>query len=120
MAAKAGGEEWVATQNIFEELELPEPEERLAKAEVIFQVTQRIQELHLSQREAGRRMGLAQSKVNALMHGRAAGFSLERLFRCLTALGQDVSITIGPPGPKRGQITVSPPVSLVAPGLRAG
>jgi hypothetical protein len=37
---------------------------------------------------------LDQPKVSALINGRLAGFSSDRLLRCLAALGQDVEIII--------------------------
>ena len=39
-------------------------------------------------------MGIGQPKVSALLNGRAANFSSERLMRILTRLGQDVDITV--------------------------
>ena len=41
-------------------------------------------------------MGVDQPKVSALLNGRLANFSSERLMRLLTALGQDVDITVRP------------------------
>ena len=41
-------------------------------------------------------MGVDQPKVSALLNGRLANFSSERLMRLLTALGQDIEITIRP------------------------
>lgn len=39
-------------------------------------------------------MGIDQPKVSALMNGRLASFSSDRLMRLLTLLGQDVDITV--------------------------
>lgn len=39
-------------------------------------------------------MGIDQPKVSALLNGRLANFSSDRLMRFLTARGQDVEITI--------------------------
>lgn len=39
-------------------------------------------------------MGIDQPKVSALLNGRLANFSSERLMRLLTALGQDVEIMV--------------------------
>jgi len=39
-------------------------------------------------------MGIDQPKVSALINGRLAIFSSERLMHLLTALGQDVDITV--------------------------
>jgi predicted XRE-type DNA-binding protein len=53
-------------------------------------------------------MGVDQPKVCALLNGRLANFSNERLMRLLTALGQDVEITVRtkPRNQPRGHIRV--------------
>ncbi len=53
-------------------------------------------------------MGVDQPKVSALLNGRLANFSSERLMRLLTALGQDVDITVRakPRDRARGRIRV--------------
>jgi predicted XRE-type DNA-binding protein len=53
-------------------------------------------------------MGIDQPKVSALLNGRLANFSSERLMRLLTALGQDVDIIIRakPRSRERGRVRV--------------
>ena len=62
----------------------------------------------LTQRGAAAILRIDQPKVSALMRGRLEGFSSERLFRFLNALGRDVEIVIRPkrPGTKRGKTRV--------------
>ena len=65
---------------------------------------------HLTQRKAAEIMGLAQADVSSIVRGRTERFSLERLLRCLNALGQDVVISIQPTaGGERGRLTVATP-----------
>jgi len=52
-------------------------------------------------------MGLSQANISNILHGHLRGFSSERLFRCLNALGQDVEITIRPKPAARNQGRVS-------------
>jgi len=40
------------------------------------------------------------------MRGRSGAFSIERLMDFLTALGQDVRITVGPKRKARGELSV--------------
>ncbi len=80
--------------NVFADLGVPEPEEELAKAQLASHLRDAIKRRRLTQAQAARRMGLDQPKVSALMNGRLAGFSSERLMRCLAALGQDVEIVV--------------------------
>jgi predicted XRE-type DNA-binding protein len=80
--------------NVFADLELPEPEEELTKAQLASHIRHIIKRKHLSQVAAAAAMGIDQPKVSALLNGRLANFSSDRLMRLLTALGQDVDITV--------------------------
>ncbi len=84
----------VSSGNVFADLGLPNPEEALAKAELAHKITVLIRERGLTQAQAGKVLGVDQSKVSALIRGRLAGFSLERLMRFLLLLGQDIKITV--------------------------
>ena len=80
--------------NVFADIGLPEPEEELTKAQLATHIRQLIKHRRLTQAAAATIMGIDQPKVSALLNGRLANFSSERLMRLLTALGQDVDITI--------------------------
>jgi Helix-turn-helix domain len=65
----------------------------------------------VSRRLCGEQSGLVipQPKVSALLNGQLDGFSTERLFRFLNALGCDVKISISPPKPRAvGHVQVTP------------
>ena len=78
--------------NVFADIGLPEPAEELTKAQLASHIRQ--ERRRLSQVAAASIMGIDQPKVSALLNGRLANFSSERLMRFLTALGQDVDITV--------------------------
>jgi predicted XRE-type DNA-binding protein len=80
--------------NVFADLGRPNAEEALARVRLAQQIADIIERQHLSQTEAAALMGLDQPKVSALVRGRLSGFSTDRLFRCLMALGQDVEIVV--------------------------
>jgi len=80
--------------NVFADMGLPEPEEELTKAQLASHIRHIINRRRLTQVTAAAIMGIDQPKVSALLNGRLANFSSERLMRLLTALGQDVEITI--------------------------
>ncbi len=80
--------------NVFADIGLPEPEEELTKAQLASHIRQAIKRRRLTQVAAAAVMGVDQPKVSALLNGRLANFSSERLMRLLTALGQDVDITV--------------------------
>ncbi len=48
----------------------------------------------LTQTEAAERMGLKQPDLSALLHGKVNGYSVERLARCLSALGDEVRLSV--------------------------
>lgn len=80
--------------NVFADLGFAEPEEELTKAQLASHIRQIIRRRRLTQVAAASLMGIDQPKVSALLNGRLANFSSERLMRLLTALGQDVEITV--------------------------
>lgn len=92
--------------NVFADLGVTEPEEALTKAHLASHIRQLIKTRRLTQADAADLMSLDQPKVSALVSGRLAGFSSDRLMRCLTALGQDVEIVVRskPRGERRGSI----------------
>ncbi|MGB3580213.1 MAG: helix-turn-helix transcriptional regulator [Roseiarcus sp.] len=80
--------------NVFADMGLPEAEEELTKAQLASHIRQAIKRRRLTQAAAAALMGVDQPKVSALLNGRLANFSSERLMRLLTAIGQDVEITV--------------------------
>ncbi len=92
--------------NVFADLDVLEPGQALAKAELARQIASIIRSRHLSQRVAADVLGVDQPKISALLHGRLAGFSADRLLRFLNALGQDVEIHIRPKGAGKAKIQV--------------
>jgi predicted XRE-type DNA-binding protein len=80
--------------NVFADLGLPNPEERLAKARLAIQINLLIKGKKLTQKEAAKLLEIDQPKISALHRGKLAGFSLERLFRFLNILGQEIDIKV--------------------------
>src|SRR6266852_6338663 len=88
--------------NVFADLGLPNPELALAKARLVQRIRCIIAERKLSQSRAAKLLGVDQPKVSALVRGRVEGYSIDRLFRFLNALGQRVEITVRP-NPKNAE-----------------
>src|SRR3954469_1516790 len=80
--------------NVFADLGFAEPEEEFAKAQLASHIRRIIRRRRLTQVAAAALMGIDQPKVSALLNGRLANFSTDRLMRLLTALGQDVEIVV--------------------------
>jgi predicted XRE-type DNA-binding protein len=82
--------------NVFADLGVPRPDVALAKAKLVQQLRDAVTARGLTQAKAATLLGLDQPKVSALMRGRTDGFSIDRLFRFLNALGRHVEITVRP------------------------
>lgn len=93
--------------NVFADLGLPHPEQELLKAQLTLQIYRLIRQLGITQAEAGKILGIRQPHVSALMRNRAGSFSVERLMEFLTALGQDVEITVRPARRPQGAVSVT-------------
>ncbi len=92
--------------NVFADLGLPNPELELLKAHLTLQIHKIVKARGLTQAQAGEILGIKQPHVSALMRNRAGNFSVGRLMEFLTALGQDVRITVKPTRKVRGEMAV--------------
>jgi predicted XRE-type DNA-binding protein len=92
--------------NVFADLGLPHPGQELLKARLTLQIYRLIKGRGLKQAEAGKILGIKQPHVSALMRNRSGSFSVERLMEFLTALGQDVEITVRPTRKQHGEMSV--------------
>jgi predicted XRE-type DNA-binding protein len=86
----------VSSGNVFADLGLPNADELLARADLAIQISRIIDERGLTQAQAAEILGIDQPKISALVRGRLGGFSMERLYRYLNALGSDVEIIVRP------------------------
>ena len=92
--------------NIFADLGLPNAEQELLKARLTLQIYQIIKSRRITQKEAGKILGIKQPHVSALMRNRSGSFSLSRLMAFLTALDQDVQITVCPKQKENAEISL--------------
>ena len=96
----------VGCGNVFADLGLPNPEQELLKATLTLQIYKIIKSRGLTQAQAGEVLGIKQPHVSTLMRNRAGNFSIGRLIEFLTALGQDVQITIRPARKAHGEASI--------------
>ncbi len=92
--------------NVFADLALPSPDRELARAQLTLQIYRIVKARGLPQAQAGAVLGIKQPHVSALMRNRAGNFSVGRLMEFLTALGQDVRITVKPTRKAKGEMAV--------------
>ncbi len=95
-----------STGNVFADLGLPNPGRELLKARLTLEICRIIRERKLTQARAGALMGIKQPHVSLLVRNRAGTFSVERLMDFLSALGQDVEITVRPTRKEHGAVSV--------------
>jgi len=79
---------------VFADLNLPEADDLLAKAELAAKIIAEIQRRRMTQTQAAATLGVDQPKISALKQGKLAGFSIERLMRFLLLLGRDIEISV--------------------------
>jgi predicted XRE-type DNA-binding protein len=107
-------EHQVSGGNVFEDLGLQNAPELQAKADLAWEIGRTLEERGLTQAQAAELLGIDQPKVSALVRGRLTGFSMERLYRFLNALGSDVEIVVRHGGSKGRK----PSVHVVTPARK--
>ncbi len=84
----------------------PNPEQELLKARLTLQIYKIVKGYGVTQAQAGEILGIKQPHVSTLMRNRAGNSSVGRLMEFLTALGQDVEITIKPTRKSQGELSM--------------
>lgn len=82
------------SENVFADLDMPDADEKLAKARLAFKINEIIKKKRLKQSQAAELLELDQSKISLLSCGHLKDFSVERLAYLLTLLHQDVDIVV--------------------------
>ncbi len=82
--------------NVFKDIGLPNAEEHLVKAQLVFKIDTIMKDRGLKQVEAAGLFGVKQPDVSKMLRGEFRQFSVERLLRFLVALDQDVEIVVKP------------------------
>jgi predicted XRE-type DNA-binding protein len=93
--------------NVFADLGLPDSEERMLKAGIVFELRRLIKERELTQVKAAKLVGVSQPDLSHLLRGDFDDYSAERLMKMLTAFEQDIEIIMKPhrKAGQRGRIT---------------
>lgn len=93
--------------NVFADLGLPDADKLQVKSGLVIEITRAIRNLGLTQSEAGRRMGITQPRVSAMLRGDFSNLSERKLMDCLNRLGYDIEIKIRPARARIGHLTVA-------------
>ena len=86
----------IGSGNVFQDIGVPNPEEHLVKAQLVFKIDAIRKERRLKQIEMADLLGIRQPDVSKMLRGEFRQFSVERLLRFLVALNQDVEIVVKP------------------------
>lgn len=86
----------VGSGNVFADLELPDPEELMAKALLSIAIERAIEDRGLTRTAAAAHLGCTEEDLSSVARGDLEDHSMERLFRFLNALGMDVRIEVTP------------------------
>jgi predicted XRE-type DNA-binding protein len=92
--------------NVFADLGLPNAEQALLKAQLTLQIYTILKDSGMRQVDIAKVLGVRQPQVSLLMRNRAGNFSVGRLMEFLTALCQDVEITVRPTRKEHGALSV--------------
>jgi predicted XRE-type DNA-binding protein len=84
------------SDNVFADIGLPNAQEHLVKAQLVYKIDGLMRAGRLKQVAAARLFGVKQPDVSKMLRGDFRQFSVERLLRFLVALGQDVEIVVKP------------------------
>jgi predicted XRE-type DNA-binding protein len=86
----------LSSGNVFADLGLANPKERLIKAELTRQIDEIITKRKLAPANAANILEVDELEISALSKGKITNFSVEKLFQFLLALKQDIEILVSP------------------------
>lgn len=80
--------------NVFDDLDLPNAEGHLVKAQLVSRIMDIMKARKLTQTAVAEVIGITQPDVSNLIRGRFRGYSIDRLMSFLVALDQDIEIVV--------------------------
>jgi len=82
--------------NVYADMGVPDADEMLVKAKLASKIEEIIKSRKWSQQQAADVLGIPQSKLSKMLNGHFRGISETKMIECLTRLGRDVQIVVGP------------------------
>ena len=80
----------LSSGNVFKDLGLPSPDERLAKAKLAYKINRLIADQRITQKDAADFLGISQSKMTALRNGRLQHFTIDHLVSLFRRMNSDL------------------------------
>jgi predicted XRE-type DNA-binding protein len=93
--------------NVYADLGFIDAETMLLKAQLAAAIKDCLDGKGLTQTQAAELLGIPQPKLSRLLHGHFENVSEAKMLDCLTRLGRDIHIAIGPESASRGRIDVA-------------
>ena len=92
--------------NVFKDLGLPNPDERLAKAKLAYKISRLIADQGMTQKQAADFLGLSRSKMTNLRNGRLRNFTIDHLFSLSGELDYHIEIRVSPKSNRDAQESI--------------
>lgn len=86
----------VGGRNVFKDIGVPNADEHLVKAQLVYKIDAIMKKQRMKQTEAAALFGVRQPDISNMLRGEFRQFSVERLLRFLVKLDQDVEIVVRP------------------------
>ena len=86
----------VGGRNVFKDIGVPNADEHLVKAQLVYKIDTIMKKRRMRQMEAAALFGVRQPDISKMLRGEFRQFSVERLLRFLVKLDQDVEIVVRP------------------------
>jgi predicted XRE-type DNA-binding protein len=86
----------VGSRNVFKDIGVPNAEEHLVKAQLVYKIDNIMKKRRMKQTEAAALFSVRQPDISKMLRGEFRQFSVERLLRFLVNLDQDVEIVVRP------------------------
>ena len=80
----------LSSGNVFKDLGIPSPDERLAKAKLAYKINRLIADQGMTQKDAADFLGISQSKMTALRNGRLKNFTIDHLASLFRSMNSDL------------------------------
>jgi predicted XRE-type DNA-binding protein len=86
----------VGDRNVFKDIGVPNADDHLVKAQLVFKIDTIMKKRRMKQTEAATLLEVRQPDISKMLRGEFRQFSVERLMRFLVKLDQDVEIVVRP------------------------
>ena len=92
--------------NVYEDMGCKNTKEKLLKANIVAKICEIIELKNIKQKEAAILLKVDQPKISTLFCGKISGFTIDRLFRFLYLLDQNIEVKISENNIKSNQYTL--------------